>query len=284
MALEPEQVNKFAVQAIELGWAGSGGLPRPVASSVRAAALAIPLREPTQDDERSALSAIRVSAVVAPVILGGFILISLINTIRRPQENATGYVVLGILVLVTAGLIWRARRKWGSDGKEEWGRRQRKGLEKMATAEVALAARALIPSGPNPDTWFAPRPGFVDSRDAEYLAAEVMTKLGCREVQVTQATRDGGIDVLAIGWVTEVKHHAEPVAAAPLHRIYGVAQSRESRAMFFSLTGYRQEALTFGENTGMLLFSYIPSEGSIAAHSSAAEAALRDGLPQQAKP
>ena len=54
--------------------------------------------------------------------------------------------------------------------------------------------------------------------------------------------------------------------------------------MFFSLTGYRQEALTFGENTGMLLFSYIPSEGSIAAHSSAAEAALRDGLPQQAKP
>lgn len=81
----------------------------------------------------------------------------------------------------------------------------------------------------------------------------------------------------ADGWVAEVKHYSAPVSADKLHRILGVAQPRRSQAMFFTLTGYRAEALRFGEDTGMLLFTYIPSTGGLAAHSSAAQLALEDG-------
>jgi hypothetical protein len=50
------------------------------------------------------------------------------------------------------------------------------------------------------------RPHIADWRDAEDAAAQWLHKAGCREVSLTGASADGGIDVITADWAVQVKH------------------------------------------------------------------------------
>ncbi|WP_454810601.1 hypothetical protein [Paenarthrobacter nitroguajacolicus] len=66
------------------------------------------------------------------------------------------------------------------------------------------------------------RPGPMltcSPRQAEFLAKAWMEYLGATGCNVSQATRDGGIDVESDDFVGEVKHHAESVSPAIVRQI-----------------------------------------------------------------
>lgn len=298
MTVDPATIRALGKEAVQRGWnATSLRLPKQVAAKAKAAAMEVPLIEPSEKQMRSAVRVQRMGFVALLLVCAIPAGIAAHTVLSSEQRNGGSWAALVLFSLPLLFAVIVVSFLWKVDPRRAWIENEQAQILQRTNAGIREVARALLPQPtpiappamtPRPKpvqpppipTWFRPRHGFVDSRDAEYLAAEVMTKLGCRSVQVTPASRDGGLDVEAAGWVAEVKHHSSPVPASYLHRIYGVAQSRSSRAMFFAWNGYRPEAKAFGESTGMLLFTYDPSTGSIAAHSSAARNALRDGMSQ----
>ena len=120
----------------------------------------------------------------------------------------------------------------------------------------------------------------MDYMQAETRAGAWMTFLGATGVVVSQATRDGGIDVAARGFVAQVKWQAKPVSPAPVQQILGVAHARGARAVFFAgPKGYSRDAIDFATSTGILLFVMGVDGGSLQAASDQARLALADGLP-----
>jgi hypothetical protein len=118
-----------------------------------------------------------------------------------------------------------------------------------------------------------------NDRQAEFLARDWMLFLGDSACQVSQATRDGGADVVSMRFVAEVKHHAVPVSPAMVRQIFGVATAEGKTALFFSLSGYSSAAVEFGEQVRMALFVYDFAQGTLVAKTSAAQQALVRGLP-----
>ncbi len=110
-------------------------------------------------------------------------------------------------------------------------------------------------------------------RDAEEMAAEWTRYLGFADAAVTQMTRDGGIDVRAARAVAQVKMEGSKTPASALHALFGVAAAEGKAALFFSLAGYRPEALAFAEQAGMALFVFA-YDGTIEACSTRASSLL----------
>lgn len=265
-------VDALAQRAVELGWDGKRRLPRRVNTAIRSAAEAAPLPAPTAPELTAAQRANRIRVGLWGVLGAAFFGRGL-----YVQANVgvwIAFVLVGVLVIVLGYVAWS---KWNSDPRDLYTKRARRRLRKAAARQVRSRA-AQVKRATIPVTSVPPATGFMTPRDAEHLAAQIMANLGAMNVRVTQATRDGGLDVEADGFVAEVKHYADAVPAAPVHRIFGVAQSRGARALFFTLTGYRPEAVAFAETAGVALFTYDPSTGAVAGHSSTARAALRDGL------
>ncbi|MHA7223073.1 restriction endonuclease [Arthrobacter sp. RHLT1-20] len=94
-----------------------------------------------------------------------------------------------------------------------------------------LVNGAWQPQGPPP-----PRMASCTPREAEYVAAQWMRYLGATSCRVTQASRDGGMDIVSDTHVAEVKHHQSPVGVSFVRQIYGTATGASKRAMFFSLS------------------------------------------------
>ncbi|WP_343834283.1 restriction endonuclease [Glutamicibacter creatinolyticus] len=116
-------------------------------------------------------------------------------------------------------------------------------------------------------------------QQAEYLAAQWMRFLGEGDAKVSQATRDGGFDVESSNFVVEVKHHATPVGPSPVRALAGVAGAKKKIGAFFSLRGYSKEAIKFGCEASVLLFSYDPENGTIKGMTPVSEIAALQGLP-----
>jgi hypothetical protein len=112
-------------------------------------------------------------------------------------------------------------------------------------------------------------------RQAEFLAAEWMTYMGFGHVQVTAATRDGGIDVVATEAVAQVKAESFPTSAPPLQALYGVATAEGKLGLFFSLAGYRSAAISWAGRTGLALFEF-ELDGGVSGANAAARALLPD--------
>jgi hypothetical protein len=81
-----------------------------------------------------------------------------------------------------------------------------------------------------------------------------MRRIGFADAKRTSSGRDGGIDVQATGAVAQVKMHWNPVGRPDLQRLHGAA--RGEAAFFFSLQGYGQTALQWGDSVGMALFRF----------------------------
>ncbi len=115
-------------------------------------------------------------------------------------------------------------------------------------------------------------------REAEYIAAQWMRFLGATECRVTQATRDGGADVVSAHHVAEVKHRQAPVGVSFVRQIFGVAASTSKHALFFSLGGYTSGAIDFANDNSISLFQYDPFQGTISPRSRLASDTLERGL------
>jgi len=115
-------------------------------------------------------------------------------------------------------------------------------------------------------------------RQAERLAALWMQHMGESDAVVSQATRDGGIDVESSNFVAEVKHHAKPVGPVPVRSLHGVAMSRGKVGVFFSRRGYTASSVEFARDAGLLLFTYNPEAGTLRGLTKVSEYALENGL------
>lgn len=115
-------------------------------------------------------------------------------------------------------------------------------------------------------------------QQAEELAAQWMRHLGASDAAVTQATRDGGFDVESSHFVVEVKHRSTAMGPSFVREIFGVAQAKRKRAVFFSRGGYTKEAIRFGRDTGVLLFVYDAERGTLTGLTPESRRAIADGL------
>lgn len=117
-----------------------------------------------------------------------------------------------------------------------------------------------------------------NARQAEFLAKAWMEYLGAEGCRVSQATRDGGVDVDSDHFVAEVKHHAEPVSPNIVRQVVGVAAIEGKRPLVFSLNGYSSAALEVGNRAGAALFKYNFEDGTLTGATPVAELVLTAGL------
>lgn len=223
------------------------------------------------------------------------------------QKNGSVLVVLGV-VWIAYVIAWVASvqannnhsvavdRHWAKHDPNR-GNRRRLREELSSALETVLAHKAdqfdrpaaTIPAAtvaeqPRPGLGWTPlaaRPEPMSSctdRQAEFLAMRWMQYLGAEGCRVSGATRDGGADVIARHYVAEVKHHAAPVSPAFVRQIFGVATAERKKALFFSLSGYSDEAVRFAEQAGVALFAYDFQQGVLRAKSATAHQALKSGL------
>lgn len=114
-------------------------------------------------------------------------------------------------------------------------------------------------------------------RDAELAAALWMKCQGCTSASASRVGPDGGIDVSSSRYVAQVKHRQTTSDVRAVREIFGVAQSQNKQALFFSLSGYTAEAVRFGSSAPVALFRY-DTNFSVAAASPLATQLLREGL------
>lgn len=136
-----------------------------------------------------------------------------------------------------------------------------------------LVNGAWQPQGPPP-----PRMASCTPREAEYVAAQWMRYLGATSCRVTQASRDGGMDIISDTHVAEVKHHQSPVGVNFVRQIYGAATGASKQAVFFSLSEFTRTAEEFADTNSIPLFRYDPQERTLTAKSRSALLALQHGL------
>lgn len=168
------------------------------------------------------------------------------------------------------------RRRLGTAISDAWFEFSRP-ISTVPAAQVPTRPRSQLawsPQGPRPSAM-----ATCSDRQAEFLARDWMLFLGDSACQVSQATRDGGADVVSNRFVAEVKHHAAPVSPALVRQIFGVATAHGKTALFFSLSGYSSASVEFGEQVRMALFVYDFAQGTLLPKTSAAELALDRGLP-----
>lgn len=92
----------------------------------------------------------------------------------------------------------------------------------------------------------APQPYGVSNFGAEHLVADWLEYLGEEEVVVTQASQDGGADVLTIEHVCQVKNYKnQNLSVQEIREIFGVAALMGKKALIFSSAGITSAALDF---------------------------------------
>jgi hypothetical protein len=129
-----------------------------------------------------------------------------------------------------------------------------------------------------------PRMSSCTHREAEFVAAQWMRYLGATSCTATQASRDGGMDIVSDTHVAEVKHHQSPVGVSFIRQIFGAATGASKKAAFFSLNGYTTAGVEFANSNLISLFRYDPQQRTLTAESLSAEFALQNGLHAEMTP
>lgn len=107
--------------------------------------------------------------------------------------------------------------------------------------------------------------------------------MGLEEAEVTQASGDGGIDVIAEGAVAQVKLYTSPIPVADVREFAGVALTnhRSEIPLFFASNEYSSGAADFGTQAGLALFFFDPAQGKVEPRNEAAEEIITNGLGEQ---
>lgn len=109
----------------------------------------------------------------------------------------------------------------------------------------------------------------ISWKDAEKLARDYMRTIGFTDARLTPPGPDGGIDVVSIDAVAQVKWHVAQIGSPELQALFGIAALQGKAALFFAQR-YSAEALKWGTKSKMALFRFKTS-GDIEAVSSEAK-------------
>lgn len=113
-------------------------------------------------------------------------------------------------------------------------------------------------------------------RDAELLACAHMRDVGFGDAELTGAGADGGADVRAGGAIAQVKHYTDPPVGSPaVQRLRGAAFGTQW-AIFYSLSGFSEQAQVAARATDVALFTY-DLNGQVTPANEVACALLRSG-------
>lgn len=143
-------------------------------------------------------------------------------------------------------------------------------------AESARALASWQAEHPAPPA----QPYGVSPMGAEAWVRDWMKHMGARDAEVTRLSQDGGIDIVASGYVAQVKLYTSPVGIAEVRQLVGAAavMPENPRTLFFSSGGFSPQAPGFADQVGMALFHSGPTRGSVTAENGVAGALLRTGL------
>nr|WP_276512003.1 restriction endonuclease [Microbacterium thalassium] len=108
-----------------------------------------------------------------------------------------------------------------------------------------------------------PLPFGVNDHGAELLVRDWMRHLGASDAQLTQAGKDGGIDVISRRYAAQVKNYRGKVVAPEVRELYGVAVRLDLAAIFFTSGKYTADAIAFADAVEMALFVYDAEAGSL---------------------
>lgn len=133
---------------------------------------------------------------------------------------------------------------------------------------------SFVPRGPAP----LPQPFGVSHEGAEHLVAEWMRFLGGVEVNVTQFSGDGGIDISGLHYVAQVKNYTGAVDVAAVRELAGVAYADGRKPLFFTSGTYSSGAISFAEQVGIALFVYDAVAGTLSPVGELAKDVMTSGL------
>ena len=103
----------------------------------------------------------------------------------------------------------------------------------------------------------APQPYGVSNYGAERIVADWLVYLGCREVVLTQASKDGGIDVETANHVCQVKYYKnQGVSVQEVREIFGVASALGKVAMVFTSSDLTAAAYEFANQVGVIAVQF----------------------------
>jgi hypothetical protein len=102
--------------------------------------------------------------------------------------------------------------------------------------------------------------GPENAYDFEYIAACWMKYWGIFDARVTQASGDGGIDVLSSRFAAQVKFYSNAKVGRPeIQQLFGAAHGRKLDPLFFAYSsGYTTEALEWATAVGVGCFTFMP--------------------------
>jgi hypothetical protein len=137
-----------------------------------------------------------------------------------------------------------------------------RGLEQVIDRGYEMYLRSLedLKYSSSPSST-APKPkadlNELSPQQAEEFCAAWLRSLGFLDAQVTRYSRDGGIDVESQHLCAQVKHQTAPVGVKAVRELFGVAVHEKKTPVFFALSGYTQEAVTFATKVGMPIVHYL---------------------------
>lgn len=106
-----------------------------------------------------------------------------------------------------------------------------------------------------------PSPQYnLTARDAELIAAQWMVYWGYYDAKATPIGPDGGIDVIASRALAQVKHRNVKTSRTEINEFHGSAEGSGKDELYFSLSGYTQQALERADEKSIALFIFN-SEG-----------------------
>ncbi|MFE9093294.1 hypothetical protein [Streptomyces sp. NPDC007264] len=113
--------------------------------------------------------------------------------------------------------------------------------------------------GPVPP-WTAFRPVAVrTARDAVTAAALCLHRLGHRDIRRADQRQPKGIGLAGRGILAQVDPTAAPASARDVECLWLTALSESARSVYFSLSGYADDALRIADRLGVPLFVLGPS-------------------------
>lgn len=102
-----------------------------------------------------------------------------------------------------------------------------------------------------------PGPQFnLSARDAEIIAARWMVYWGYYDAKATPIGPDGGLDVVASRALAQVKYRNVKTSRTEINEFHGSAEGSGKDELYFSLSGYTQQALERAEEKFIALFQF----------------------------
>lgn len=87
----------------------------------------------------------------------------------------------------------------------------------------------------------------ADWQQVEREAAAWLRSIGCRDVRLTSAGADGGVDILTREWAVQVKHRSSRTGRPAVQQIVGAALAVDRAPAVVSTSGFTAPAIEFAD-------------------------------------